>query len=198
MTQTPTGSNDHLDTDAALDDELEHSVDPLVVRMKNEHRLTNLRASLRAEATIMMKTSPISRVMRRDWNIVSAKLFLNALEPAYQSQIKRDLDELHWQVDDLWDQVKHLPSSGIDSSWMVPRQLTLQVVHPLTASWLRGFRKFDDCFSALLVAEKGTLITRRQRFAFLAPVQLAYFSFKATAMKLPLKTTDELLTEAGL
>lgn len=198
MTQTPTGSNDHLDTDAALDDELERSVDPLVVRMKNEHRLTNLRASLRAEATIMMKTSPISRVMRRDWNIVSAKLFLNALEPAYQSQIKRDLDELHWQVDDLWDQVKHLPSSGIDSSWMVPRQLTLQVVHPLTASWLRGFRKFDDCFSALLVAEKGTLITRRQRFAFLAPVQLAYFSFKATAMKLPLKTTDELLSEAGL
>lgn len=198
MTQTPTGSNDHLDTDAALDDELEHSVDPLVVRMKNEHRLTNLRASLRAEATIMMKTSPISRVMRRDWNIVSAKLFLNALEPAYQSQIKRDLDELHWQVDDLWDQVKHLPSSGIDSAWMVPRQLTLQVVHPLTASWLRGFRKFDDCFSALLLAEKGTLITRRQRFAFLAPVQLAYFSFKATAMKLPLKTTDELLSEAGL
>lgn len=198
MTLNSPSTPDILNADATLDTELESSSDPLVVRMKNEHRLTKLRASLRADAKIVMRTSPIARVMRRDWNIVSAKLFLNALDPNYQAQIKRDLDELHWQVDDLWDQLKLLPTAGFDATWMHPRQLSLQVVHPLTASWLRAFRKFDECFGALLVAEKGTLITRRQRFAFLAPVQLAYFSFKATAMNLPLKTTDELLNEAGI
>lgn len=198
MTQISQSAPDLLNADEALDTELESSLDPLVVRMKNEHRLTKLRASLRADANIVMRTSPLARVMRRDWNIVSAKLFLNALDPTYQAQIRRDLDELHWQVDDLWDQVKHLPTEGFDTNWMLPRQLSLQVVHPLTASWLRAFRRFDECFGTLLVAEKGALITRRQRFAFLAPVQLAYFSFKATAMNLPLKTTDELLNEAGI
>lgn len=198
MTTEDTPVPENLDTEAELDAQLDQSNDPLIVQMKNENRIANLRASLRASVTITMQTSPLSRVMRRDWNIVSAKLFLNAIDQSYQQQIKHDLDELHWQSDDLLEQLQLFPAEKLDSSWMVPRQLNLQVVHPLTASWLRAFRKFDKSIAILINAERAELITRRQRFSFLAPVQLAYFSFKATAMKLPLKTTDELLSEAGL
>lgn len=198
MTTEDTPVPEILDTEAELDAQLDQSNDPLIVQMKNENRIANLRASLRASVTITMQTSPLSRVMRRDWNIVSAKLFLNAIDQAYQQQIKHDLDELHWQTDDLLEQLQLFPAEKLDASWMVPRQLSLQVVHPLTASWLRAFRKFDKSIAILINAERAELITRRQRFSFLAPVQLAYFSFKATAMKLPLKTTDELLSDAGL
>ncbi len=187
-----------LNADDELDMELERTVDPVIVQMKNEDRIAKLRAKLRAESTITMRTSPISRVLRRDWNIVSAKLFLNSIDADYQQQIRRDLDELHWQVDDLLEQLKVMPIGKLDTSWMVPRQLDVKVIHPLTASWLRAFRNFDRCFEILINAERSQLITRKQRFAFSAPVQLAYFSFKATAMKLPLKTTDELLSEAGI
>ncbi|MBS3912846.1 MAG: hypothetical protein KGZ70_13765 [Hydrogenophaga sp.] len=190
---------DHaLNADIELDAQLNATDDPVIVQMKNEHRIDRIRARLRASATIQMKTSPISRVLRRDWNIVSAKLFLNSLDGDYQQQIRRDLDELHWQVDDLLDQLRATPFGPLDSSWMTPRLLNVQVIHPLTASWLRAFRTFDACFEVLINAERAQKITRKQRFAFTAPVQLAYFSFKATAMKLPLKTTDELLDDAGL
>ena len=187
-----------LNADKELDLELEKSVDPVIVQMKNENRIAKLRAKLRAEATITMRTSPISRVLRRDWNIVSAKLFLNSLEADYQKEIRSDLDDLHWMVDDLLDQLTVMPIGKLDASWMVPRQLNVQVIHPLTASWLRAFRNFDKCFEILINAERSQLITRKQRFAFSTPVQMAYLSFKAKAMKIPLKTTDELLSEAGI
>lgn len=175
---------DNLKADTALDSAIEASTDPVVISLKNAHRLEKIRASLRAEAELLMQTSPMSRIMRRDWNIVSAKLFLNALDPAYSALIKKDLDELHWQVDDLAHQLKMLRLSTLDKTWMRPRQMVVQVIHPLTASWLRAFKRFDTSFCLLINAEKAGLITRRQRFAMLAPSQLTYFAFKARAMNL--------------
>jgi hypothetical protein len=186
-----------LNADEELDKELALTADPVIVQMKNENRIASLRTKLRAQATITMRTSPISRVLRRDWNIVSANLFLNCLYGDYQNEIRNDLAELHWMVDDLKHELSVLPIGSLDTSWMVPRRLDVQVIHPLTASWLRAFRNFDKCFEILINAERSNLITRKQRFAFTAPVQIAYLIFKAKAMNMPLKTTDELLSEAG-
>lgn len=188
----------NLDIDPTLDQAIDSSDDPLVVQLKNTERLSKIRADFRASAKLIFNTSPVSRVMRRDWNIVSAKLFLNALDPRIKQRIASDLTELHWQSNDLLEGLQSLPMSKVEPMWMRPRKIELQVVHPLAAQWLRCMRTIDECYLIMINAEKSGVITRKHRWAMLAPTQMAYMGFKASAMNLPLKDARQLLEEAGL
>lgn len=186
-----------LNVDTDLDRELEDSNEPLVVELKCSHRIEKIRTSLTASATVTFSTSPVARILRRDWNLVSAKMFLNCLDEEYAKLVQDDADELAWQTNDLLDMVKSLPIGNMEMAWMRPRQLNLQIVHPLAAQWLRAFVKYDKAFAILINAEKAQRITRAKRWQLTFPTQMAYMGFKARAMKLPLKSTSELLEEAG-
>jgi len=198
LTERPATMPSLLVVDSALDNEIDNATDPLIVEMKNTHRLDRIRTNLRADVTVVFKTSPVSRVMRRDWNLVSAKMFLNAIDERQRKRIATDLTELHWQANDLLDALQALPMPKEDWAWMRPRQIDAQVVHPLAAQWLRCMKTIDECYLILINAEKAKIITRKQRWAMVAPSQLAYLGFKTSAMNLPLKSTTELLEAAGL
>lgn len=198
LTNAPTHEATRLDVDPTLDREIDSSTDPVVVQMKNNDRLERIRTTLRARASIIFSTAPVSRVIRRDWNIVSAKLFLNAIDDRLRTRIANDLTELHWQANDLLDALKSIPRPKDEAMWMRPRLVEVQVVHPLAAQWLRSMRTIDECYLIMINAEKAGVITRKHRWAMVAPTQLAYMGFKASAMNLPLKSTAELLEEAGL
>lgn len=166
--------------------------------LKNLHKLDRIRAKYRATTDVWVLASPIARVLRRDWCLVTSKMFLNVAEtPSLEAKIRNELQELHWQIDDLADQVKIFPFAR-DTSWVTPRPMTIDIVHPLAASWLRAMMKMDKVFVDLVCAEKAERITRRQRFSLLLPSQLAYMGFKATSMQLQLKTASELLAEMQL
>jgi hypothetical protein len=181
-----------------LNAEIDLSTDPLVVQMKNTDRLERIRTSMLARADLIFQTSPVSRVMRRDWNIVSAKLFLNSLSPQIRQRISDDLVELVWQSTDLLDSLQTLRKPDDENLWMRPRKLQLQVIHPLAAQWLRCMRNIDSCYLIMINAEKSGVITRKHRWAMLGPTQMAYMGFKASAMNLPLRAAKELLEEIGL
>lgn len=137
----------------------------------------------------------MARVMRRDWNIVSAKLYLNARDHAYRKRIESDAVEMNWQVDDTADQIRAMPFQRLDRSWLHPRRMRLDVVHPLAAGWLRSMMTMDEIYTLLISAEKAGMISRRKRQAILLPCQIAYMAFKATAMKMELRSADDdLLT----
>lgn len=198
LTEPTARATTHLEVDPTLDAEINSSTDHVIVELKGSERLARIRTSLKARASITMKTSPVSRVMRRDWNIVSAKLFLNAIDHHQRNRIASDLTELHWQSTDLLEVLRAIPMPKAEAMWMRPRALELQVVHPLAAQWLRCMRTLDECYLIMINAEKSGSITRKQRWAMVAPTQMAYMGFKASAMNLPLKTSMELLEQAGL
>ena len=187
-----------LSVDSFLDEEVEGFHEPLILSLKNGNLMDTLRTSLRAEATVTYQTSPVARIVRRDWNIVSAKLFVSALDHDYAKKIRADVSDMTWQMQDVLDVARTLPIPDLDTSWMRPRELRLQIVHPLAAQWLRAFTLLDQAYAILINAELDERITPEMRWQIIAPAQMAYMGFKATAMRLPLKSTAELLEEAGI
>jgi len=190
---TPTQS---LRTDLALDAVVDSSTDPLVVELKGSERLAKLKLDLMVQTTTLFKTSPVSRVMRRDWNIVTVKMFFNTMDPRMMARIRDDLTELQWQAADLLDSLKSIPMSKVEPMWMRPRSIEVQVISPLAGQLLRTMKIIDQCYLIMINAEKAEIITRKRRWAMMAPVQLAYLGFKTAAMNLPLKSTTELLESA--
>ncbi|ABM59448.1 hypothetical protein Veis_3733 [Verminephrobacter eiseniae EF01-2] len=180
------------------DSSIEDAIAEACVELKNEHRMNALRTRMRAHVDVTFQASPVARVMRRDWNIVSSKLYVNALAQDYRQRIESDMIEMTWQMDDTADQVRAMPFEKLDTSWLHPRRMQVQVVHPITAAWLRSMVAMDEMYAKLICAEKAGMITLRKRHALLLPCQLSYMAFKATAMKMQLRCTDELLIQANL
>lgn len=189
---------DALTVDPVLDSELAQSTEPLVVTLKNSDRLDSLRVNLRATTSVVFTASPVARILRRDWNLVCAKLFLNALDPEYAKKIQENVIELSWQTQDLSETVGAMPFGELDLSWMRPRKLELQIIHPLAGRWLHAFQRYDEAFSILINAQKAGKLTPKQRWSLTSSCQLSYIGFKAIAMKLPLKTATELLEQESM
>lgn len=169
-----------------------------LVALKNDHRIENLRARQRAYVDATFEASPIARVIRRDWNILSAKLYINALSHSYRRQIEADMTEFATQVHETATDVRLMPFGHLERSWLRPRRMKIQVVHPITGMWLRSMRTLDEIYAILICAEKTGLISARKRQAIMLPCHLSYLAFKCTAMKIQLKTSDELLTAENL
>lgn len=162
--------------------------------LKNADRMAELRTPLRATITVAFDASPIARVMRRDWNLVSAKLYIHALNKAYRDQIEEDAMEMNWQIDDTYDDVSTMPWFGkIDKAWLHTREMQIDVVHPIAATWLRSMVKMDEIYASLICAEKSGLITLKKRRAIVLPCQISYLAFKATALKMDYSCQDSVL-----
>lgn len=187
-----------LSVDQTLNHELDSATEPLIVTLKNSQRIDALRVNLRARTSVVFNSSPIARIMRRDWNIVSAKLFLNALDRGCAEKIRENVVEFAWQTQDLLETVRSMPLGELDTSWMRPRLLDVQIIHPFAGQWLRAFQRYDEAYAILINAQKTGRLTPKQRWALTAPCQLAYIGFKATAMNLQLKTAVELLEEHAI
>lgn len=176
--------------------ELDDEDGAIAVALKNTHRIQQINTRISAFKDVTMWTSPMARLMRRDWNILSAKLYINAKDSEYASRIKEDLAEMAWVISDLADQVRIMPLLEVSTSWLRPRKMSVQIIHPMTASWLRCMIELDETFMRLICAEKAELIQRKRRHQLMLPCQLAYMGFKATSMKIPLKSSDELMEGA--
>lgn len=108
------------------------------------------------------------------------------------------MTEMATQVHETATDVRLMPFNHLERSWLHPRRMSVQVVHPITAAWLRSMRALDEIYAILICAEKTGLISARKRQALMLPCHLSYLAFKCTAMKIELKTSDVLLTESNL
>lgn len=170
------------------------NIDPALLHLKNANRIDEIRCemgiSYRQEIFI---TNPIARTMRRDWNIVSAKMYVFGLDAQYKGQIKDDLDELHDQVEALLKIVSIDTFSDVDTSWLMQLPLQIKVISPLSWSWLGALKTWDICTARLLTAERLGFIDRKQRMKMLHPVSVAYLGFKSRAMKSNTKSSSEMV-----
>lgn len=182
-----------LSVDDVLTPDPQAEQDDALVRLKNSERMDAFKPKMRAYSEVTFDASPIARVMRRDWNILSINIYIHARDYRERGKIESDLVEMCWQVDDTADQVRSMPFAHLDRQWLSPRRMRVQIVHPIAARLLRSLMTLDEAYRLLICAEKAQMISMKKRHAILLPCQLSYMTFKATAMKMQFRTTDELL-----
>jgi hypothetical protein len=167
--------------------------------LKNVSRIDEIESRMSVEEIeVMLLSSWAIRTLKRDWNIVCSKMYVFGLDSRYKARIVEDLNELHWQVDDLATVTDAELFSSQDLSWLTPVCITLKVVSPQAASLLRAVRRWDLCMAKLLTAERTTLINKAKREGMLLGVNMAYLGFKGTAMKRAMGSTREMLQEENL
>jgi hypothetical protein len=150
--------------------------------LKNDHRIQEIDSSMEANTQVTLLSSTMSRIMRKDWNIVCAKMYVFSLDRAIGHKINDALNALHWQVSDLVESPTVSIFKYSDTSWLKPEDFELRVVSAEAASWLRAICKIDDCVAKLLTAQHEGHIDKQIRVRALAAVSLAYTNFKFIAM----------------
>ena len=159
--------------------------------VKNQLRIDEIRARMVTERRITILTSTMSRIMRKDWNIVSTKMYVHTLDPKLKTKVSNALAELSWEVADLNEGAEFSLFKNLDHSWLAPEVFMIKIVSPESASWLRAIQNIDLCIAKMLSAEKQGLIEKKQRLAALAGVNLAYTAFKYAAMNMPIPQRAE-------
>jgi hypothetical protein len=152
--------------------------------IKNQRRIDEVRARMVVESKITILTSTMSRIMRKDWNIVSTKMYVHTLNPSIKMRVTEALAELNWEVADLQESATLSLFKNLDHSWLAQENFLVKVLSPESASWLRAVQSIDICIAKMMTAEKQGLLEKKQRLAALAGVNLAYTAFKYSAMNM--------------
>lgn len=152
--------------------------------IKNQRRIDEVRARMVVDSKITILTSTMSRIMRKDWNIVSTKMYVHTLNPQIKVRVNDALSELNWEVADLNESAEFSLFKNLDHTWLAPEHFLVKILSPESASWLRAVQSIDLCIAKMLTAEKQGLIVKKQRLDALAGVNLAYTAFKYSAMNM--------------
>jgi hypothetical protein len=166
--------------------------------LKNGGRVDEIRSRMIARHTVTLRTSYCSRHLRRDFNIASAKMYVYGLQRGHRDKIAEALKELHWQISLLSEAPAMIMIGPIDVSWLTAETFEFVMVSPESASMYRALRNADNLVARILAGERAGIVTRDQRRALIAPVNMAYVGFKQVAMRLAAKSVEDLLSEANL
>ena len=152
--------------------------------LKNNNRIQEIEARLCLNKTVEFKSSMVIRAIRRDWNILTSKMYVFALQTSFKKRLMADLSDLHWLADELCDGSEFRLFSKLDTQWLEPVSLDLRLVSPQAASLLRFFERLDHCDTYFITAQKQGVITREQRFKYLEPAVTGYVALKYAGMKI--------------
>ncbi|CAN5464912.1 hypothetical protein BH10PSE16_BH10PSE16_04180 [soil metagenome] len=167
--------------------------------MKNADRIDEIACTMSVvKKEVLLMTNPISRTIRRDWNIVSAKMYVFGLKRDHRALIEEDLTELHHQIDELYKIASMGMFSDVDTSWLNMLRIEVKIISAQSSSWLRAMKIWDVCVARLLTAERMGLIDRKQRKNILYPVTMAYLGFKNTAMRGKGQNVREVVVQSSL
>lgn len=160
------------------------SVSPLAPSQPNAlGRIANAGVSLQAKRAVTFKCSPIARVMRRDWSLVSYRVMRAVQRPEFARKLQESLKEMQVQVNDLEAQVAIPLFQELPTEWLTPIPMEFPIIHRHMAHMLRCFEQVDHSYALLLSATREGLITRKRQWQLFAPIIYVYCSFKAAAMQ---------------
>ncbi len=161
--------------------------------VKNSDRNTEIRARLRADADIVLLTSYCARSIRRDFNIVSAKMYVFGLKRSFKAELKERLDDLEFEVAILETELTDV--MHLDVSPLTPNTYQLSVVSRESAQMLLILAKSDYLLARLYVAKFLGLMTREERYLGMRSFARSYDAFKRFAMRIRSMTLDEMMDE---
>lgn len=153
------------------------------IDLKHQNRIDEIDCRTRAISLIKLKTTYASQILRKDWNIVTAKMFILCIQRK-DEDIKRDLDELKWQAQNLAEGNDLALFKNIDTDWLNKLDFKLTIIHPTGAAWLRHILSIDNSVAILYAAQRIGLIDRYHRQRILTGVSMANGALKQSATKI--------------
>jgi hypothetical protein len=148
--------------------------------LKNQSRIDRIiESQLRARNSTSLKTSYAFKMMRKDWNLLTAKMFwLSKYTIEDQTRLAEALSELDHQIDTVIEGPDFAMFWGLDSSWLAPITFDFLIINAYAAQFFRAIQKIDYMMSLIFSAEREGLIDRQQRIRIIAGVVFAYIALK--------------------
>ena len=148
--------------------------------LKNESKIERIHESqLRIRNSTSLKTSYAFKMMRKDWNLLTAKMYwLSKYTMEEQMRLTESLDELDHQIGTVIEGPDFAMFWGLDSSWLSPITFDFLIINAHAAQFFRAIQKIDYMMSLIYSAEREGLIDRQQRIQIIAGVVFAYIALK--------------------
>ncbi|MGT2460263.1 hypothetical protein ACU4GI_47125 (plasmid) [Cupriavidus basilensis] len=163
--------------------------------IKNSHRIEEVWTPVESRAEFPLRTALVSRLVRRDFHLVTTKMRVCAKQRGFLAAVRNDLDQLETEVG-LFEAVCH--AIHPTTTEVIYTTMQVRLVSADGARLFRLLRRVDEAYGCLYVARFEGRIDRDQQMAVLPPVLMAYSAVKASALQLQRKSAQELAAQHGV
>jgi len=155
--------------------------------LRDLERIERIRTGAEARVRVTLYTPGIARVVRKDFNIVSAKMFLARADKAMAiSAALRALERSCVQAELAAEY--HRADYGVE---LAPQRYELRIVSPFANRYYRSIMRLDAVNTLLVAAETRGVIERRTRTKIVRPCLGLLFELKRIALDLPKRETGQ-------
>lgn len=158
--------------------------------LKHVARIEDIHTPLEARVEIPFRRWECSRVVRRDFNLITTKMFLLCKQAPRRSQINDFLTEMILQSEYLVGETQQYPLSYDLAISMVP----LRIISREATCLLTTFQTVDSVMAKLYCAEIDGHLTETARGAMTQQFFEAYSYLKACVL---MRTSDKTASELG-
>ena len=163
--------------------------------MRDADRIERILAPTEARIRLTLYTAPLCRAIRKDYNIVSTKMYLARGEKTIQlSKALRELERAAVEAELASERYRSADYAEIKFS---PSAFDVRVVSPFANRYQRSISRIDAVNHLLMLAETKGLMTRSERLDIINPPITLIYELKRIALDLP-KSNKEKTSEAGL
>jgi len=154
--------------------------------LRDAERIERIRTGAEARVRLTLYTPGLARVVRKDFNIVSAKMFLaRADKAAALSTALRECERSCVQAELAAE--RHRADYGVA---LAPQSFELRIVSPFANRYYRSILRLDAVNKLLVAAETRGVIDRRARAKIVRPCLGLIFEVKRIALDLPKRETS--------
>lgn len=149
--------------------------------VRDAERIERIRTPVEARVRVVLYTAPLCRAVRKDYHIVSAKMFLARGEKVRAlSEALREAERACVEA-----QLYARRYRGEYGVQFPPQSFELRVVSPFAHRYLRAILELDPVNLLLLQAETRGVLARRERMEIVRPCLALLFEVKRIALDLP-------------
>lgn len=162
--------------------------------LKNVRRVEEIRTKLEVNINAVFFTWQVCRPVRRDFHLVTSKLYIKSLKPELRSQIGALCDEFVLQTEFLKSECAQYVLNYDLGATHVP----LRIVNRDAALIYKTFKDVDEIMARLQCAQTDLLISREKANEIVRPVFEAFSSIKSYALQNNTRTAAELGKDIGI
>jgi hypothetical protein len=166
--------------------------------LKNTGMIEDIITRLEHRADVDLVSWQISRILRRDYNIVSKKMFIRCRDRNGREQVRGLIEELMLQAEMLrGESLKY--EAFKETHPLVPTALVLRVVSPETMQMLKALLVIDQAIGLVKSANIAGHVDKSTMEAFPVVALKAYTDVKQYVMgTISTGTATELAREQGV
>lgn len=154
---------------------------------RDNDRIERIRTSAEARIRVVAYTAPLCRVLRKDYNIVSTKMFLaRGLKAQELSVALRELERGSIEAELFSDRFRR--DYGVV---FPPQAFDIRVISPFANRYRRCISRLDDVNLLLLQAETKGVVKRKERMEIVKPCLALLHEVKRIALDLPRRANGD-------